>query len=34
MAPEVAESLAKHVVEQTDHLAESKAECGQPGQAQ
>jgi cytochrome c-type biogenesis protein CcmE len=28
MAPEVAESLSKHVEEQTDHLAESKAKCG------
>ena len=27
MAPEVADSLAKHVDEQTDHLAESKAKC-------
>ena len=27
MAPEVAESLAKHVNEQTDHLSESRAKC-------
>jgi len=27
MAPEVADSLAKHVSDQTDHLAESKAKC-------
>lgn len=28
MAPEVADSLAKHVQDQTDHLADSKVECG------
>jgi cytochrome c-type biogenesis protein CcmE len=28
MAPEVAESLAKHVDEQTDHLSDRKVECG------
>ena len=28
MAPEVADSLAKHVVEATDHLGASKVECG------
>jgi len=28
MAPEVAESLAKHVEEQTDHLDTRKVECG------
>ena len=28
MAPEVADSLAKHVQDQTDHLADSKSECG------
>lgn len=27
MAPEVADSLAKHVDEQTDHLAENRAKC-------
>ena len=28
MAPEVAESLAKHVNEQTDHLADGASRCG------
>ncbi len=28
MAPEVADSLAKHVEEQTDHLADSTPKCG------
>jgi cytochrome c-type biogenesis protein CcmE len=27
MAPEVADSLAKHVQDQTDHLADSRAKC-------
>ena len=28
MAPEVADSLAKHVQDQTDHIGDNKVECG------